>query len=125
MEAQILDVLGVEIEIRAWRGRSNTYEATFTRKDGQPIDLSNSNTVMTILDRAGGTVKLQVTNNPANHANAGGGVSRFHIPASTFAGLTGQRAYTWKHQIDRVDLATGDPVTHFYGDFRVMAPNAP
>lgn len=122
METQILDVLGVEVEIRAWRNRPATYEAHFTDKAGNPVDLSNSDARLTVIDRAGGTTKLTVTNNPANHADAGGGVSRFYVPASAFAGLSGQRAYTWKYVVDRIDLTSGDPVTHFYGDFRVMAP---
>jgi hypothetical protein len=120
--AQILDVRGVEVEIRAWRHRSNLYEAHFTDKAGNPIALDNMNAVMVIYDRVGGTNKFTQTNNPANHINAAGGISRFLVPASTFAALTQLRAYTWKHEIYLLDLDTMQPQTHFWGDFRVMPP---
>lgn len=122
METQILDVRGVEVEIRAWRNRPYTFEAHFTKGDGSPVDLSNANAVFALYDRSGGALKFSQTNNPANHANASGGVTRFHVPTSAYAGLTGQRAFTWKYEVYWVDLVTLDSTTHFFGDFRVMAP---
>ena len=126
MEEQILDALGVEVEIRMWRHRANTYEATFRDKQtGNPIDLTNAHAVMVIYDRSGGTQKFIQDNNEANHADPGNGVSRFYVPAATFTGLTGQRAYTWKYEVYRYPSSDSTAkVTHFYGDLRVMAPLA-
>lgn len=126
MEAQILDVLGVEVEIRLWRHRANTFEATFRDKvTGNPIDLTSSHAVMVMYDRSGGTQKFLQNNNEANHVDAVNGVSRFYVPITTFAGLTGQRAFTWKYEIYRYPSADAtNKVTHFYGDARIMAPLA-
>ena len=64
------------------------------------------------------------TKHPGEHADAANGVTRFTLPGSAFDDLTDQRPYTWKYQIVRVDLVTGSAYLHFYGDLRVMAPNA-
>lgn len=125
-DPQILNGLGVEVEIRAWRGTGNTYRATFTNADGSPLDLSNLDVILTVVDRPGGTVKHTQTNTPATpHENAAGGTTLLNIPGSAFAGLTEQRQYTWKHQIVTRDRTTDEKQLHFYGDLRVFPPVSP
>lgn len=123
-DAQILNLLGVEVELRVWRGRDNLLEAVFTTRDGTPISLANSDVTLTVTDRAGGTIKYSETKTPADHTNAAGGVTRLSLPKSVFAELTEQRHFTWKYQIIRRDRTTGAQYQHFYGDLRVYAPYA-
>ena len=123
-DPEILNVLGVEMEIRAWRGTDNLFEATLTDAVGAPIPLGDSRVTLTIVDRPGGTVKFSQTNAPAEHTDAVNGITRFMVPRGTFAGLTGQRDYTWKYQIERHDITLDTSNIHFYGDFRVKAASA-
>lgn len=126
MDPQILDVRGIEIEIVMFRGTANIFEAFLANPDGTPVNLEDSNVTMTIVDRMGGAVKYTQTNGPAGspHFDAANGLTRFNIPASATTGLTGQRAYTWKHQVVRYYVPTGSPIPYFYGDVRVVPPPA-
>jgi len=122
MEPDIVDARGIEVEIVLWRDTNNLFEAQLSLVDGNPLNLSDRDVTMTIVDRAGGTVRYTQTNTPEQHTDAANGITRFSVPSSTFDGLTGQRAYTWKHHVVTTDRATGTPVRYFYGDVRVQAP---
>ena len=124
-DPEILDVRGREVEIVVWRHTDNLFEATLQDVDGNPVNLDNSQVTMVIVDRAGGTVKFEQTNEPGSgHVDEANGITRFSVPRATFAGLTVQRAYTWKYWIYRYTLLLEQRTPHFFGDVRVMAPPA-
>lgn len=124
MDPTILDLTGVEIEIRAWRGTSNPFLVTVEAPPGTVLNLTGYDVTMVVLDRSGGTVKFTATNvGPAGHSSPTAGQTRFVVPASAFSGLTGQRTYTWKYQVVVRDQVTGAKYLAFHGDFRVLAPH--
>ncbi len=126
MEPQILRLTGVEVQIELFRGSTNTFDAYFTYADGTPVKLNSParRAVLKITDKAGGTVKYEQTNSSSQHVDAEHGQSRFSIPPSVADGLTDSRAYTWKHLIYLQDEVTGSSYPFFYGDVRVLLPNA-
>lgn len=125
MDVEILDLRGREIEIVLWRHTDHLLEVTLQDGDGEAVNLEDSQVTMVIVDRAGGTVKFEQTNEPGSgHVDEANGVTRFSVPRTTFAGLTVQRAYTWKYWIYRYSLVLEQRTPHFFGDLRVMAPPA-
>lgn len=123
-DPQILNLQGTEVEIRLWRGTTNKFDAYFAKADGAAIALDNKNAIFMITDKVGGTVKYIQTNTPAQHTDSSGGMSRFVVPPSIMDGLLDNRSYTWKHQVVLYDLITGDKNIFFWGDARVLTPNA-
>jgi hypothetical protein len=108
-----------------WRDTDNLFEATLQDADGDPVNLTDADVTMTIVDRSGGTTMFTQTNDENGHTDAPNGVTRFNVPATpTFDNLAGPRAYTWKYQIVKRDNATGKKNVYFWGDVRVYAPVA-
>lgn len=125
MDPAIVDLTGVEIELRAWRGTVNTFRATFTDADGAPFPLTDYDAVMIVTDRAGGTVQSTETKTPSTHENTAGGTTLFTLGAGLFSALLGQRTYTWKYLIFVRHRTTLAKHVRFHGDLRVLAPSTP
>jgi hypothetical protein len=125
MDAQILRLTGVEVQIELYRGATNTFDAYLTYFNGSPVDISAKRVVLKITDKAvNGTLKHQQINEPDTHINGPGGQTRFSIPPTVTAGLTDERSYTWKYLIFMEDTVTGSIAPFFHGDVRVLVPNA-
>jgi hypothetical protein len=120
----ILDLTGTQMELRVFRGQDAPMLVAIRDSLGAVVPLTNYDVTLTVVDRAGGTVKFTDTNIPADHSNATGGETRFVVPASAYSGLTGQRPFTWKYQIFLRDRLTNQKYPVFWGDYRVLAPHS-
>lgn len=121
-DPQILRLTGVEVQIELWRGGTYTFDAFLTYANGTPVPLSGKRVTLKVTDRAGGVEQYVQVN--VTHVNDAGGQTRFSIPASATASLAGGRSYTWKYLIFLEDPTTGSRWPFFYGDLRILVPNA-
>ncbi len=121
----ILDLKGVELEIRLWRGTDNDLLITCLKADQSALNLANYDLTFTMVDKPGGTVKFSQTKGPGEHTDNAAGQTIITVPASCTAGLSAQREYTWKYQIITHEQTTGSRHIHFFGDARIGAPPTP
>lgn len=121
----ILDLKGIEIEIRIWRGTDNSFLVTLQLADGSALNISNYDVTFTLVDKPGGAVKFSEMKSPGQHVSNGDGQTIFVVPASVTSYLSAQREYTWKYQVLSHERTTGSRHIHFFGDARVSAPSTP
>lgn len=121
----ILDVRGIEVEIRLWRGTDNKFLLTLQTGTGAPIPLGNRDVTFTLVDRPGGTVKFSQMQSPGGHLDESAGQTIITVPASVTSGLTAPREYTWKYTVVVHERTIGERNIHFFGDARISAPSTP
>lgn len=120
----ILDLTGVEVEIRLWRRTANLIEAHVQTLDGNVVNLADKNVTLTIVSRSGGDVKWEYTNEPGDHTDSANGITRFFVPSDATEELEGRRSFTWKYQIVVTDRTTEAQNVWFHGDVRVQPLHA-
>lgn len=126
-EPTILELTGIEVELRIWRGLDNKIRVRLEQENGDPLNLSNYDVTLTITDRPGenAVVKLTDTKTPGQHTDAAGGITIVTIPASATSGLPGDRAYTWKYTVVTRERTLNEKHIRFYGDVRILTPPTP
>ena len=128
---EVLKATGVELELHVFRAVDHIFTCYLQTVSGTAVDLSNaspqggSDVVFSVVERLGGPLRYVQVNSPTQHADAVNGVTRFSLPATVTAGLTGLRSYTWKYQVVRRIVLTGQHHVWFHGDLRVLTAPAP
>lgn len=122
MDPQLLDLTGVEVTMRIYRGKTSVFRARFTDVTGAPVSLTAKAVRITVVDKLGGTIRYQHTNLSSEHENAAGGTTLLSIPDTVTSALSGTRNYSWLHLIETIDDNTGDQIPWFHGEVQVQTP---
>ena len=122
MDPQLLDLTGIEVTMRIYRGKTSVFRARFTDVTGTPVSLTDKGVRLTVVDKLGGTIKYQHTNLSSEHENAAGGTTLLSIPGSVTAALSGVRNYSWQHIVETIDDNTSDVIPWFHGEVQILTP---